>query len=58
MLESLRERYPLELEEIDITSDPQLFRRYDIFIPAIVIDGQRELRAPVAKTDLIRALRG
>jgi glutaredoxin len=57
LLDRLGRRYPIELEEIDITTDPSLFRRYDIRIPVIVVDGQPELEAPIDKARLKRALK-
>lgn len=56
MLSRLRRRYSLTLEEVDITSDPALYRRYDIRIPVIVIDGRLELEAPIDERALRRAL--
>ena len=57
VLDRLQQRYRFEIEEVDITSDPALFRRYDILIPVIVIDGVREMEAPISERDLRRALR-
>ena len=56
LLVRLSQRYPLALEEIDITSDPALFRRYDIRIPVIVIDQRLELEAPIEERTLREAL--
>jgi glutaredoxin len=56
LLDRLGRRYPIDLTEVDITSDPALFRRYDIQIPVIVIDGTRELTAPIQEKDLRSAL--
>lgn len=44
------------MREIDITSDPNLVRRYDIRIPVIVIGGTQELEAPIGERALRRAL--
>jgi glutaredoxin len=57
LLARLQRHYRIEIEEVDITSDPALFRRYDIRIPVIVIDGVREIEAPITERDLRRALR-
>lgn len=46
-----------QLEEVDITTDPELFRRYDIRIPVILIDGAVELEAPIRESALRQALR-
>ena len=57
VLDRLQQRYRFEIEEVDITKDPALFRRYDILIPVIVIDGVREMEAPISERNLRRALR-
>jgi len=57
LLDGLRKRYAIELSEVDITSDAELFRRYDIIIPVIVIDGSRELHVPIDEGQLKKALR-
>lgn len=57
LLAELERRYPMTLTEVDITADPQLFRRYDIRIPVVVIDGGAEIEAPVTRAALERALR-
>ena len=40
MLEQVRADVPFELEEIDITSDPELEHRYRERIPVVLIDGE------------------
>jgi glutaredoxin len=57
LLKDLEGRYHLAIEEVDISQDPALFRLYDIRIPVIVIDGRRELEAPIDEIELRRALR-
>jgi hypothetical protein len=49
-------RHNLTVEEVDIRSDPDLYRRYDILIPVLVVDGQ-EIPAPIKEEDVRRALR-
>lgn len=56
LLARLARRYDLSIEEVDITSDPALFRKYDIVIPVLLIDGQ-ELEAPIAENQVRKALR-
>jgi glutaredoxin len=56
LLGRLEGRYAFTLDEIDIRSDPALFRRYDIRIPVLVIDGQRELDAPIKEQQLRKLL--
>lgn len=56
LLARLRPEYPHEVTKIDITSDAQLFRRYDVRIPVIVVDGVDELDPPITEERLRRAL--
>lgn len=56
LLDRLRPRYPMDVVEVDIRSDPALYRRYDILIPVIVIDRDIELTAPVSERELRAAL--
>ncbi len=49
VIERVRAELPFELEEIDITDDPELERRYRERIPVVEIDGAgglHVLRAP------------
>jgi glutaredoxin len=57
LLDSLSARCAFTVDEVDITSDPALFRRYDIRIPVIVIDGVEEFDAPLQRDAVRRALR-
>jgi glutaredoxin len=57
MLATLAATRSFTLTEIDIRSDPVLFRRYDIRIPVLVIDGETELEAPLREAEVRRALR-
>ena len=52
----LERRYPIHLVKIDITSDPALYRAYDVRIPVISVDGGAELEAPIDERALRRAL--
>jgi glutaredoxin len=40
-LERLRDELGLEVEEVDITGDPELERRYREWLPVVEIDGER-----------------
>ena len=40
VLEQVRAEVPFELDEIDITGDPELERRYRERIPVVLIDGE------------------
>jgi hypothetical protein len=44
------------LHTVDITSDPDLVRKYDLLIPVIVIGTDTELSAPIDEGMLRRAL--
>jgi glutaredoxin len=57
LLDRLGKRYRVEVEEVDITSDPALFRAYDVRIPVIVIDARIELESPIQERDLRHALK-
>ena len=56
LLRALERRHRLTVEEVDIRGDPALFRRYDILIPVVVIDGEIELVAPIDERALRQAL--
>ena len=57
MLQRLERRYPMEIQKVDITQDPTLFRRYDIRIPVVVVAGGDEVEAPITEQELRRSLR-
>ena len=57
LLGRLKRRHQFSLDKVDITSDPALFRQYDIRIPVIVVDGQHEIDAPIGEEELRRLLR-
>jgi Glutaredoxin-like domain (DUF836) len=54
-LEALRTRHPHQLQRVDVTSDPDLMRRYGERIPVLVLAG-REFAAPLPRPVLQRAL--
>jgi glutaredoxin len=56
LLDRLMRRYTFTLQDIDITTDPALFRMYDILIPVIVVDGKHRLEAPISEQDVRRLL--
>lgn len=56
LLARLEQRYDITVQEIDITSDPTLFRRFDIVIPVIVVDGKGEFQAPIDARSITRAI--
>jgi glutaredoxin len=57
MLVRLQAEYPFNLEEVDITADPQLEGRYRHMIPVVVIDSALELDAPIRESELRAALK-
>jgi hypothetical protein len=46
----------LNVSEVEITSDPALFERYQYVIPVIEIDDRAHLEAPIRASDLRAAL--
>ncbi len=46
----------LNISEVDINSDANLFARYQYVIPVIEIDERAHLEAPISATDLRAAL--
>ena len=40
LLDRLRDEFVLEIEEVEITSDPELYQQYRYVIPVVVIDGR------------------
>jgi glutaredoxin len=52
VIAAVGERHPFELEEVDITRDPELERRYRERIPVIVIDGKEALELVIDPTEL------
>jgi glutaredoxin len=57
LIERLAGSAPLQLREVDITSSRELFRRYDVVIPVVVVDGLIEIQAPITERALRDALR-
>ena len=54
-LADLAEKYPHTLQEVDITTDPDLYARYRYIIPVVQI-GDQTLKAPITPLDLRYAL--
>ena len=57
-LTPLREELGFELEEIDITGDPELERRYREWLPVLEVGGERVSVYRVEAEPLRRALAG
>jgi hypothetical protein len=56
VLEAVRARHPLELEEVDIGGDPELEARYREWLPVVEIEGERVFTYHVHPEALIRRL--
>jgi glutaredoxin len=50
-LEDLAADFPLDISEVDIRRDPELFERYRYRIPVIVVDGVERLEGRVEAAD-------
>jgi glutaredoxin len=55
-LAAVRESHPFELEEVDVTADPRLWRDYGERIPVVDIDGEEVLELHVNRAELRRLL--
>jgi glutaredoxin len=53
---SLGDEFVVELEEVDITTDPALFELYRYTIPVMIVDRQIKLEARITAQKLRRAL--
>jgi thiol-disulfide isomerase/thioredoxin len=51
-------RTAIALEEIDITSDPDLEARYGIEIPVLLVDGRKAAKYRISKDELTRIVDG
>ena len=56
MLFSLGNEFDIQFEEVDILSDPDLYKRYKYVIPVMIIDGKVKLEARIDAQKLRRAL--
>ena len=56
-LERARAEVPFELEEVDITGDPELEARYREWLPVIEIDGARSFVYYVDERQLLHKVR-
>jgi len=56
MLQELRGGFNLAVEEIDITTDRELFKKYFEKIPVLLIADRITLSAPITKQDVLQAL--
>jgi len=49
---------PLTLEQIDISTDPDLEARFGLEIPVLLVDGKKAAKFRVSEDELVRILRG
>jgi hypothetical protein len=55
-IEATRRTHPFTLTEIDITTDPVLFRRYGERIPVVEVNGEEAFELGVDRAALARLL--
>jgi hypothetical protein len=56
VVERVGQTVAVSLEEIDISSDPELESRYGLEIPVLMIDGAKAAKYRVSEEDLRRML--
>ena len=49
---------PVEVVEIDISTDPELEARYGLEIPVLMIDGKKAAKYRIAEDELVRVMAG
>jgi thiol-disulfide isomerase/thioredoxin len=52
----IQKEIPLEIKEVDIYSDNDLFRKYRFLIPVLTIEGKITLTAPMNEASIRQAL--
>jgi glutaredoxin len=55
-LDELRPEHTFALEEVDITSDAELFARYRFEIPVLLKDGREVARGRITDRELMKIL--
>jgi len=58
LVERVAQDIPLEIDEVDITQDTELYDRYRYAIPVIALDGREVMAGKVTEFWLRKALRG
>ena len=58
LLDEIQHSYQFVIDEIDITSDDELFTRYRYEIPVLLIDGDEVGRGLLAERDVLKAFEG
>jgi len=57
LLDELQPEFGLTVEEIDITSDAELFARFREEIPVLLLNGREVARGRISESDLLNAIR-
>jgi glutaredoxin len=52
------ETIPLSLEEVDISTNPELEAQYGLEIPVLMVNGRKAAKYKVSEQQLVRILRG
>ncbi len=56
LLRRLQPEFDLQIEEVDITTDPALEERYRYLIPVVIIDGKHRFESKIAEYYLRKVL--
>ncbi len=56
IVERVAQTIPITLEEIDISTDPELEARYGLEIPVLLVEGKKAAKYRIAEEDLRRLL--
>ncbi len=57
VVERVARMVPLTLEEIDVSADAELEKRYGLEVPVLMIEGRKAAKYRVTDTELMRMLR-
>lgn len=57
LLQGLHREFDLTIDEIDITTDRELFKNYFEKIPVLIVDNRHTLAAPIRLDDVRAALK-
>jgi hypothetical protein len=57
-VERVARRVALRLEEVDISADPALERRYGTDVPVLFVDGKKAAKYRITEDELVRMLAG
>jgi glutaredoxin len=52
------ERVPLQVQEVDISTDADLEARYGLEVPVLMVDGRKAAKHRLTDEELLRILRG